>query len=163
MSDKELIWVDKEISEKYNAAESDEEQAKIMLSVIKGKGLDFEEEFNLLSESELRFKAICLTHKNKLTEIYKEQSDMLYKLWEDMGDVGTEISNHAEKVAAEINPIKDSVNSLKTEIEQLKKSVSSIDFYGASDLERIANTVSTMSESSKEILKFLLDNYHKKW
>lgn len=159
MSDKDLIWVPKEIAEKHKNALSDEEQAKIVLTYIEEKKLDFSRELDLLDESALRFKAVCITHKNELAKIYNEQGDMLYKMWEDMGDVGSKINEHAKQLADEIRPISQEVNNLKRDVEDLKKLLSSFHIYDAEKLAGLVSMVNSMSDGTKDIMKFLLNEY----
>jgi len=146
---KELIWVSKKLAEEYNQLESVEEQERIVKKVITDKRLNIEAEQELLSESVIQFKSVCLAHRKALENVYKEQSDILIKLWEDMGDVSTQINQHVRQMTDQVTPLKREVASLKKEIEGLR-------LYVPEQLARIAEQVGSMDEKTKSLLRELL-------
>jgi len=146
---KELIWVSAELAKKYNDLESVEEQERIVKKVIADKRLDIEAEQEQLDESILQFKSVCLAHRKALEGVYKEQSDTLYTLWEDMGDVSSQINQHVRQMTDKITP-------LKREVEQLKKELSGLSLYVPEQLARIAEQVGSMDEKTKSLLRELL-------
>jgi hypothetical protein len=146
---KELIWVSKELADEYKQLKSVEEQERAVKKIINNKRLDLEEEQELLSENVLLFKSVCLAHKKALSSVYQEQSDMLYKLWEDMGDVSSQISQHVKQMTNQIAPLKREVSNLKKEFEGLR-------LYVPERLARLAEQVGSMDEKTKSLLRELL-------
>ena len=155
--DRELIWVTKEFAEEYKQLGSVEEQERAVKKLINNKRLDLEEEQELLSESLLQFKSVCLAHRKELEKVYKEQADTLYTLWEDMGDVGTMIAQHARKMASEIKPIRKEVDELNLGIKALKEKINKTNFYFSDQFVNIAATVGSMNEETKGLLRALLN------
>lgn len=150
MKDKELIWVSKELAEEYNQLESAKEQERAVKKIINDKRLDIEAEQELLSESLLQFKSVCLAHRKGLEKVYREQADTLNTLWEDMGDVTTQIDTSVNKLTGRISPLKQQVASLKKEIGGLN-------IYVPENLVKLASQVATMDDKTKILLHSLLD------
>jgi chromosome segregation ATPase len=146
---KELIWVSKELADEYKQLESVEEQERAVKKIIESKRLDLEEEQELLSENVLLFKGVCLAHKKELSKVYQEQADLLNTLWEDMGDVSTQISQHVNQMTKQIAPLKREVADLKKELDGLR-------LYVPERLARLAEQVSSMDEKTKSLLRELL-------
>jgi Na+/phosphate symporter len=146
---RELIWVSKKLAEEYKQLDSVEEQERAVKRIIKDKRLDLEEEQELLSESLLMFKSVCLSHRKELTNVYEEQLDLLNRLWEDMGDIKTQINQHVEKMVNKISPLRKEVSDLKKEIENLR-------LYVPEQLARLAEHVGGMDENTRSLLRELL-------
>ena len=154
--EKELIWVSKELAEEYKSLESTEAQEAAVKKVISQKRLDLDAEQELLSESMLIFKSVCLAHKKELTKVYNEQSDALYKMWEDMGDVSSEVVKHAKATAELIAPIRTEVAALRKQIDGIKHDLCGLDLYIPENMCRLAESVAGMDENTKVILQKLL-------
>jgi hypothetical protein len=161
MEDKELIWVSKKLAEEFKSLDKVEEQEASVKRVIASKRLSLDEENELLSESLLEFKSVCLVHKKELQKVYEEQENALYKMWEDMGDISTKILEHSRKVASKTREATREIETMRTNIDALKKTLSGFEIYGADSLAKLAQNVSQMDENTKNILKFLLNNYTK--
>ncbi len=147
---KELIWVSKELAEEYKQLESVEEQERAVKKIIKDKRLDLEQEQELLSESLLQFKSVCLAHRKGLEKVYQEQADTLNTLWEDMGDVTTQINKSVTALANRIGPVRQ-------QVEALKKEISGLNVYVPENLIHLAAQVATMDEKTKVLLQNLLN------
>lgn len=156
LDEKTHIWVSKKLADEYNALESVEEQEASVKRVIEKKRLNLDAENELLGESLLSFKSVCLAHKKELEKVYQEQADKIYSLWEEMGDVSSMVSRHAKELAAEIKPISHEIQVATRSVGELKKAVSELNIYGAERVVELARMVATMDEKSKEILAALL-------
>jgi len=159
MSDKELIWVSKDLAESFNKLDTTQEQEIMVKKIIENKRLDLESEYDLLEESMLVFKGVCLKHKNDLDSVYKEQSQKLYGLWEDMGDVSSEVKKHSDSLKSQLNGLKSEVDSVASSTNHLEKQLSNLNVHSAGRVVELAKTISNMDDSTKSIMKFLVDNY----
>ena len=163
MNYKELIWVSKELADEYKKFETVEEQERLVKKIIERKGIDINDENELLSENMLQFKNVCLLHKKELEKVYNEQAEKLEKLWNDCGDITPKVRQHAKKIVAETSSIGKSVDDLNSKIDDLKRKVSNINVHIPEQLVRLAETVSSMDDKSLSILKQLLEiNNNKK-
>jgi len=154
--EKEHIWVSKNLADEYKRLESVEEQEAAVKRVIEKKKLDLDAENEMLGESLLQFKSVCLAHRKELEKVYQDQADKIYAMWEELGDVSTMVSQHAKSLAAEIAPITKEIATARQNVDALKKSVSELDIYGAERVVELAKMVAQMDEKSKEILSALL-------
>ena len=150
MSNRELIWVSAVLAEEYKQLDSVEEQERLVKKVIENKRLDIEAEQELLSESVLLFKSVCLAHRKALQQVYEEQSDLLYKMWEEMGDVSTQINSHVKQLTNQIKP-------LRNEVEELKKEINSLSLYVPDKFVSVVEQVSNMDDRTKVLLRDVLD------
>ncbi len=158
MEDKELIWVDKKLADEYKSLKSVEQQELLVKKVIEKRGLDLTEELEMLSDNTLQFKSVCLVHRKELEKIYAEESDKLYKLWEEMGDITSKISQHARAVAQQIDPIRREVSELSKNTSSLGKKIGQINLYIPDKLVQIASMVGAMDDKTKTLLRDLLDS-----
>ena len=149
-NDRELIWVPKKFADEYKQLESIEKQEAAVKKLIDDKRLDIDAEQELLSESLLRFKHTCLTHKIELRKVYQEQADALDALWHEMGDITSQINRHVEQIVQQISPAARHIAALKKEIQELH-------IYIPENLVRLAGQVSTMDATTKLLLRTLLN------
>ena len=146
---KELIWVSKKVANEYKQLKGVEKEEQAVKKIIESKRLDLEEEQELLSDNVLLFKSVCLAHKKELGKVYKEQSDLLNTLWEDMGDVSSQISHHVKHITSQIAPLKKEIASLKKEIEGLH-------LYVPEQFVRLVVQIGSMDEKTKSLLREVL-------
>lgn len=161
MSENELIWVSKELAEEYKNLDSVEAQEAAVKKIIERKRLDIEGEQELLSDSLLQFKSVCLVHRKELGKVYQEQADKLYELWEETGDISTLVSRHAKNIAAEIDPIRREIGELSRSIADLKKSLDVINIHVPEKLATVVSMVAAMDADTKSLMRDLLDRGRK--
>lgn len=160
MSEKELIWVPKEIAEKYKNIESIEQHSEMILELIKRKKKDFAIENENLDDDVLTFKAVCLRHKAELQKVYNEQSEQLELLWKDCSNMSEKINEHARKIASDLSPIVNTVRELKNSITDVKARLADVSFYPSSQFVQVAEAVSRMDDATKILLRDVLNAQH---
>jgi len=158
MEGKELIWVSKDLAQKYKDMDGSEELEMAVRKVIEKKRLDLEGEQELLSESLLMFKSVCLAHKRELEKAYQVQADNIYSLWEEMGDVSSLVGQHAKAIAAQIDPIRREISETKKTVDELKRALQSLDLYVPQQLAAVTEQVARMDEKTKALLSTLLNH-----
>ena len=161
MEEKDLVWLPKSIVDKVKQLDTVEEADKLIQEYIKKKKADFNDDLENLDEDVLLFKSVCLKHRNELKKVYDEQSDLLDKLWEDCGDMGSKIHRHAKALAEELKPITAEVNALKTSIHEVKRLLDTVNFYPPHTLIQVTESVARMDDSTKELLRDLLNTRQK--
>ena len=156
--DTEYIRVSKNLADEYKKLESVEEQEAAVKRVIEKKRLDLDAENEMLGESLLQFKSVCLAHKKELEKVYQDQSDKIYAMWEDMGDVTTMVNQHARSVAAQIEPLKNEVAGLKRTIDELRRSLEGLHLYVPQQLAEVTTQIAKMDDKTKALLSILLNH-----
>ena len=159
--DKELIWVSKDVADAYKAAESEETKEAIVRKVIESKKIDIEQDLQSLDETVLRFQSACITHKNALKKVYLEQDQQLYTLWEQMGDFESKVTRHSKEVAAKTSSATEAINESLSQFEELKKQYDRIDTYHLERFLEAVRAVTNLSDSSKDMVGFLMNNFTK--
>jgi vacuolar-type H+-ATPase subunit I/STV1 len=157
MEEKDLVWLPKSVAVKVKQIETVEEADSMIQEYIKTKRQDFIRELENLDDDVLTFKGVCLKHRQELKKVYDEQADLLDKLWEDCGDMGSKIHRHAKAIAAELAPLTAEVKSLKTSIEEVKKLIHEVSFYPAQQFVSTVESVARMDDKTKGLLRDLLD------
>ena len=157
MEEKDLVWLPKSVADKVKQIETVEEADSMIQEYIKTKRQDFTRELENLDDDVLIFKGVCLRHRQELKKVYDEQADLLDKLWEDCGDMGSKIHKHAVAMAAELAPLTAEVKSLKSSIEEVKKLIHEVSFYPAQQFVSTVESVARMDDKTKGLLRDLLD------
>ena len=157
MEEKDLVWLPKSVADKVKQIETVEEADSMIQEYIKTKRQDFIRELENLDDDVLTFKGVCLRHRQELKKVYVEQADLLDKLWEDCGDMGSKIHKHAVAMAAELAPLTAEVKSLKSSIEEVKKLIGQVNFYPQQTFIQTVESVARMDDKTKGLLRDLLD------
>ena len=157
MEEKDLVWLPKSVAAKVKLVETVEEADSVIQEYIKTKRQDFTRELENLDDDVLTFKGVCLKHRQELKKVYDEQADLLDKLWEDCGDMGSKIHRHAVAMAAELAPLTAEVKSLKSSIEEVKRLINEVSFYPAQQFVSTVESVARMDDKTKDLLRDLLD------
>ena len=157
MEEKDLVWLPKSVAVKVKQIETVEEADSMIQEYIKTKRQDFTRELENLDDDVLTFKGVCLKHRQELKKVYDEQSDLLDRLWDDCGDMGSKIHRHAKSLAAELAPLTAEVKSLKASIEEVKKLIGQVDFYPQQTFIQTVESVARMDDKTKGLLRDLLD------
>ena len=157
MEERDLVWLPKSVAVKVKQIETVEEADSMIQEYIKTKRQDFIRELENLDDDVLTFKGVCLKHRQELKKVYVEQADLLDKLWEDCGDMGSKIHRHAVAMAVELAPLTAEVKSLKSSIEEVKKLIHEVSFYPTQQFVSTVESVARMDDKTKGLLRDLLD------
>jgi len=155
--EKDLVWLPKSIADKVKQLETVEAADKLIQEYIKTKRQDFIRELENLDDDVLIFKGVCLKHRQELKKVYVEQSELLDRLWEDCGDMGSKIHRHAVALAAELTPLTAEVKNLKASIEEVKRLIGQADFYPQQTFVSTVESIARMDDKTKGLLRGLLD------
>lgn len=155
--EKDLVWLPKSVAAKVKLVETVEEADNMIQEYIKTKRQDFTRELENLDDDVLIFKGVCLKHRQELKKVYDEQTDLLDKLWEDCGDMGSKIHEHAVALAAELAPLTAEVKNLKSSIEEVKRLIGQVDFYPQQTFIQTVESIARMDDKTKGLLRDLLD------
>jgi len=139
----------KSIIKKFKDIDSVEELAKLCEETIKDKRLNIKQQNENLEDDVLRFKSFCLSHRTHMREVYSEEEELLYKMWEDLDKKTTETRNRIKDMSKEISKVSSSVGIFKKELSDLH-------IYGADRLLELANTINNMDQNTKDILRHVL-------
>jgi len=159
MSDKELIWVQKDLAQKFNNLSSSEEQEKLVTNIINDKKLDITNEMEYLEENLLMFKGVCLKHKNELTKVYNEETSKLEDMYDHVGEMRQGIDKSAKQLTDALIPLQKTVSDLKNDMKSISDELKHINVYGIERFLELVDKINAMDEGSKEMLKFLMKEY----
>ena len=157
IEEKDLVWLPKSVANKVKQLETVEEADRLVQEYIKTKRQDFNRELENLDDDVLIFKGSCLKHRQELKKVYVEQSELLDKLWEDCGDMGSKIRRHAVALAAELAPLTAEVKNLKASIDEVRRLIDSVSFYPQQTFIQTVESVARMDDKTKGLLRDLLD------
>ena len=149
MSNKELIWVPKEIKEVLEKMDSDNEKLRIVDEYINNRKIDITYSIEALDDDLLRFKAFSLKYKTELQKVYQEQNDKLEKLFEDCGDIQSKMHLKIEETKNKLDPI---VSKIKSINETLDK----VNTYKIEKVIELIEKFNRMSEEDKRLFEMLI-------
>lgn len=158
----ELIWVDKDIAERYKELQGDnskrEEQIKIINDYIEGvcnkSKMEFKANLESLDEDVAIYTGLMLKVKQAFEKAKNEQLTASYDLWDKFNE---EIPNVTEK----IKEITNTINPLREQLDEINSLIRKIDTY---DMEKLTNAVKELSSlygTNKEMIEFLVKNFKK--
>lgn len=151
MSDREYVWVSKEVANALKECDSPESHLEVMMKVIEGKKKDFTISCEELDANLLLFKAVCAKHRIELKDTYSAQAIELEKLWEEMGDIGSEIRRHVEKAKEDLKPIQLEVQNLREELRGIRSLLNALSI--PEGTLRLMNEISRMDAPTREFLR----------
>jgi len=157
----DYVYIPKSIAKQLKDLDNADEQEKIVKKIIDKKKLDMEYENELLEDSLLQFKHVCLKHKIELQKVYDDQEKKLYDMWESMGDVRSKISANAKDLCKEINIISSEVSSLNRSVTTLKSNIGNLNLYAADKFASVIRLVHDMNDGTKAMLKSFFENFKK--
>lgn len=149
MNDKELIWVPAKLKETLEKMNSDEEQLKIVEKYINDRKLDISNDIEALDDDLLRFKAFALKYKTEIKAVYNEQSDILYKLFEDCGDIQSKMYLKIEETKKKLNPITEKIKEINFVLDK-------INIYKIEKVIELIEKFNRMSEEDKRLFEILI-------
>jgi uncharacterized phage infection (PIP) family protein YhgE len=164
MSDnQELIWVEKEMAEKYKSvrdtATKREEQLKIFNEYIEKICDDARREFKAqlesLKEDEAVYTGLMLHVKQAFEKAKNEQLTASYELWEKFEE---EIPSIREKT----NKMVDTLKPLTAELKEINSEIGKINAYSANSFIETLSNLSRLSAENKGMIEFLVKNYKHK-
>ena len=152
MSDKqELIWVDKELAEKYKELDSDVSKAKIVNSLIRQKKFDVQDDLESLEDDLIRFKGFSLSYASEFRKAYKSQSENIENIWEDSQDP-------INKINARTRSIKEDIISIRKDVEDVAESIENLDIYKLDRIVELIEKYNRMTDDDKQIFNIILSN-----
>lgn len=150
---KELLWVEKSLIQKLKLLDQVEE---IKEEDIKGIIKNFNDDIEIIKEdvnsSVLDLRAKAQSVRETYESVVKEEIEANTKLWEDLDE------KRCESVK-KINSARDSINSIQDDVDRLKKSISSIDFYGIDRVIECIEKINNMRPEDRELLSKLFDSH----
>ena len=147
----------KGVADRMKQAISEDRLNDAIDELLLNKKREISADIEMLDDDILAFKSYCLKHKIAIRDIYTEQNDALYEMWQDVGDIHSKMSDQRKELARSMSDIRLQVNGLKGDLESFRKEMKSIDVYGAETLAGFARTVTNMSDDTKSILSVLLE------
>lgn len=159
------VWVNKDIAEEIKKLESTSNEKAIVQQVAKSLNLNIEQELSQLDDDLARYKAACIVFKNSLKEVYHAQQleieDIINSQWEIMPTIKEETRKMITQINTELLPLNENIETTKQSVESLKKEIGSIQFWYAEQMLKLVEQINTMDETSKELLKFMMNTYKK--
>lgn len=150
------IYVGKDIADQLRKSESMEFAESVIKKIIEKKRLDLTNEYDALDDDMVKFKAVCLVHRNTLKKVYEEQTNKLDNLFYEMDSIQKKTNEHAKRLAESVIPIRGTIDGIMRDVCALKKQIEGMSLYIPENLARLATVVSQMDDKTKSILSALL-------
>jgi len=156
----ELIWVDAEFAEKYNALKSDkskrEEQLKALddyiLSVRDQSRKEFKANLDSLEEDVAIYKGLMVSVKQAFESAKNEQLRSSYAVWENFDAELPSIEDKTNKIVETLQPL---VQQLIRVNELLDK----IQTYGFDKVIETIEKITCLYGENKNMVEFLINSY----
>ncbi len=154
MDGKDLIWVPKEIADKYKEMESDAGKLEFIEKYIEESRQDLKIDLDGFEDDVLQYRGLMLKAKETFRKAKDEEIQSHYDLWENF-------EKEKPKVSEKINSIIALLNPLKNELQEFKDLFKSIDLHNLQEIERTLNSIRNLYGENKAMVEFLMKNYIK--
>lgn len=157
------LWVTKETANELKKLQSGENEKLMVEEVAKKLQLNIECELSQLDDDLARYKAACIVFKQSIMGVYNSQQEEIEKIINDMWDIMPKVKSESKKLVSEIEkeiiPLKEQLTETAKSVELIKKEFNNINFYAAERMVDLVTKVNNLDDGSKEILKFLMNEY----
>lgn len=150
--DKELIWVTKEVAEKYFKMTSIDECEKIVIDAAKELYKEQTYAVEGLDEQVIMFKAKCITYKNAYKNIVNDITKDVEPLWEQLDKLRSKVGIEVAKTTLVLNEVK----STASELDKAFKSIDSGVTYKLEKIIEVVEKFNKMTSEDKVIITMLL-------
>lgn len=95
--------------------------------------------------------------------VYSSQQEEIEKVIDNMWDIMPKVKSESKKLVVEIekeiSPLKQQLDETAKSVEQIKTAFNNINFYAAERMVDLVVKINQLDDGSKEILKFLMNEY----
>lgn len=157
------LWVTKETAAELKKLQSGENEKLMVEEVAKKLQLNIESELRQLDDDLARYKAACVVFKQSIMGVYSSQQEEIEKVIDNMWDIMPKVKSESKKLVVEIEkeifPLKQQLDETAKSVEQIKTAFNNINFYAAERMVDLVVKINQLDDGSKEILKFLMNEY----
>lgn len=157
------LWVTKETAAELKKLQSGENEKLMVEEVAKKLQLNIESELRQLDDDLARYKAACVVFKQSLMGVYSSQQEEIEKVIDNMWDIMPKVKSESKKLVVEIekeiSPLKQQLDETAKSVEKIKTEFNNINFYAAERMVDLVVKINQLDDGSKEILKFLMNEY----
>ena len=154
MSERDLVWLPKELAEKVKTMESDEMLENLIMKHIEDSKLSLTNELRNLEEEVLLFRGMMVKARNEFKKAKEEELNSFNEIYEDY-------ENDILSVREKVGKITDVLKPLKNELNEVRNMMQEIAVYNFKELNEVIRTFSNLYGENKKILEFLIGNYRK--
>jgi len=156
---KELVWVDEKLAIEYKKLNDDKSRKKMFNDYIEtireSSRNEFKANMDNLEEDVIIYKGLMLNVKQAFQLAKNEQLNASYEMWEKFEKEMPNIKEKTQKIIDVLYPL---VQKL-TEVNTL---MSKVQIYNFEKMLETVDRFNQMSDDSKEMVKFLFNNYKEK-
>lgn len=149
MEEKEYVYLDKRVAEKIKNLDSVEHQLEVIGNILEERKKDIRLDMENLDDDMLQFKAFAVKYRKELEEVYKDQQDKAYKLWEKYNE-------ELPRVREALKPVIDEVNKLTDIVDALNKKLTAISSWEVKELSTLLDILQHLStKNASQIRKIV--------
>lgn len=154
-TEKELVWVPKELAEKINELGEGLTKENLVLSYIEQAKRDIQGELDSLDESILLFRGMMVKARQDFEKAKNAELEANYAVWENSEKDFEAMREKAKCMVETLKPLKE-------ELQEVCDLLNRIDKWGIEGfLELLKKLNQNFYGETKEMLQFLLNNWKK--
>jgi len=128
------------------------------VDVVKSTVLSFRRETDVAIEVAEDLVTNLKSHyeeqRKNLRKLYEEEFELSYSLWE-------ELDKKRSETTEKIKEIREETKCIVEEVKELKESINGLNLYGMDKLLEVVRTFANLDDKSKEVLSFIIGQYHR--
>lgn len=147
-------WVSDETKKALEEANDPETKERILYEKAQEQKKKMQTDLDMLSDDVMRYKGLLAGYRQEFKEVQKEHAKKMEDIWHDFEEIRTKHKKKADRLAEDLSPLKE-------ELKNLGDMLRNLDTYNLQDLTKTIKEInSNFYGETKEILKFLFENYY---
>lgn len=156
--ERELIWVPKELAERFNSLETVEEQSALVMKFIEEQRSRIKASNEYLEDDVLEFKAYCLNYRKALSEVLNAQDPIMEALEEKTAYATNKMKEDLKKVEKLIEPIENRVSILLRKVDGIAAAMAKINHHQINQYISVVEQFANMSDDRIDLLRKLINS-----
>lgn len=152
--ERDLVWLPKSLANKIKEVEDIKTIEKEILNYVCEIKNSLKLNTESMDEEIIQYRAYMIKARDAFKKAKDEELDAFYSLWETY-------DKDISKIKTQVNKAKEGLNPLLSELQTIKKEISTIDTWGFDKISESIQKVSSLYGENKEMFMFLVNNYKK--
>lgn len=151
------VYINEEFAKQIEAADGDKLlQEKVIADILQRKQKEVTYEMEILNEQVLEFKLASSKFERAMSEAYDQQEVKIQALIDNVCDQHSKVNDAARKLASQINPVRQEIDSMLKALESFDQRLTSINQYRINDFLAIVERIAALSEQDKVLMLKLM-------
>jgi len=157
----DLVWLPVSLVKKIKDVQDSKGIENEIMSYIAETRLDLKQQIESIDDDVLLYRAHMIKIRDAFKKAKNEELEACYQLWQDFDKELPKTRQFIKEAIDTIEPLKNEVNNLRTELDNLNKTISAINIDRMLGFLTVLKDCNTLINEDKKLLSFIINNYKK--